>query len=153
MCIRDRYFQSQEKHTPKVRAMVTNIASFEYILTDSEMEALILECNLIKKHRPYYNILLKDDKNYPYIKVTINEDYPKIFLARKMLKDGAKYYGPYTSGFAVREAIDMVSKLYKIPTCNLKLPRDMGKKRSCLNAVSYTHLSCAAGKVNSGKLR
>ena len=129
-----QYFQSQEKHTPKVRAMVTNIASFEYILTDSEMEALILECNLIKKHRPYYNILLKDDKNYPYIKVTINEDYPKIFLARKMLKDGAKYYGPYTSGFAVREAIDMVSKLYKIPTCNLKLPRDMGKKRSCLNA-------------------
>lgn len=129
-----QYFQNQERHAPKVRAMVANIADFEYILTDSELEALILECNLIKKYRPYYNILLKDDKNYPYIKVTIQENYPKIFLSRKMLKDGAKYFGPYTSSAAVREAIDMVSKLYKIPSCQIKLPRDMGKKRACLNA-------------------
>lgn len=129
-----QYFQNQERHAPKVRAMVSNIHDFEYILTDSELEALILECNLIKKYRPYYNILLKDDKNYPYIKVTIQEDYPKIFLSRKMVKDGAKYFGPYTSSAAVREAIDMVSKLYKIPTCQIKLPRDMGKKRACLNA-------------------
>ena len=129
-----QYFQSPERHTPKVRAMVTNIADFEYIITDSELEALILECNLIKKHRPYYNILLKDDKHYPYIKVTIAEEFPKIFLSRKMEKDGAKYFGPYTSSAAVREAIDMVSKLYKIPTCQIKLPRDMGKKRACLNA-------------------
>ncbi len=129
-----QYFQNQERHAPKVRAMVSNIHDFEYIITDSELEALILECNLIKKYRPYYNILLKDDKNYPYIKVTIKEDYPKIFLSRKMLKDGAKYFGPYTSSSAVREAIDMVSKLYKIPTCNINLPKDMGKKRTCLNA-------------------
>ncbi len=129
-----QYFQSPERHTPKVRAMVSNIADFEYIITDSELEALILECNLIKKHRPYYNILLKDDKHYPYIKVTIAEDFPKIFLSRKMEKDGAKYFGPYTSSAAVREVIDMVSKLYKIPTCQIKLPRDMGKKRACLNA-------------------
>lgn len=129
-----QYFQSQERHSPKVRAMVANIADFEYILTDSELEALILECNLIKKYRPYYNILLKDDKNYPYIKVTISEEYPQIFLSRKMQKDGAKYFGPYTSSAAVREAIDTVSKLYRIPSCRIRLPRDMGKKRACLNA-------------------
>ncbi len=129
-----QYFQSPERHTPKVRAMVANIVDFEYILTDSELEALILECNLIKKHKPYYNILLKDDKNYPYIKVTTREDFPKILFARKMERDGAKYFGPYTSSAAVREAIAMVSKLYKIPSCNIVLPRDMGKKRACLNA-------------------
>ncbi|MBR7163774.1 MAG: excinuclease ABC subunit UvrC [Clostridia bacterium] len=129
-----QYFTAVENHTPKVRAMVSNIDSFEYIITDSELEALILECNLIKKYKPYYNILLKDDKHYPYIKVTIRDEYPRIFLARKMLKDGNKYYGPYTSSAAVREAIDMVSKLCKLPTCNLKLPVDMGKKRECLNA-------------------
>ena len=129
-----QYFQSPERHAPKVRAMVANISDFEYILTDSELEALILECNLIKKYRPYYNILLKDDKSYPYIKVTIQDDYPKIFLSRRMVKDGAKYFGPYTSGAAVREAIDMVSKLYRIPSCQIRLPRDMGKKRACLNA-------------------
>ena len=129
-----QYFTAIQNHTPKVRAMVSNIDTFEYIITDSELEALILECNLIKKYKPYYNILLKDDKHYPYIKVTIRDEYPRIFLARKMVKDGNKYYGPYTSSQAVREAIDMVSKLCKLPTCNLKMPQDMGKKRECLNA-------------------
>jgi len=129
-----QYFTAVNNHTPKVRAMVSNIDSFEYIITDSELEALILECNLIKKYKPYYNILLKDDKHYPYIKVTIRDEYPRIFLSRKMVKDGNKYYGPYTSSQAVREAIDMVSKLCKLPTCNLKMPTDMGKKRECLNA-------------------
>lgn len=129
-----QYFTAIHNHTPKVRAMVSNIDTFEYIITDSELEALILECNLIKKYKPYYNILLKDDKHYPYIKVTIRDEYPRIFLARKMIKDGNKYYGPYTSSQAVREAIDMVSKLCKLPTCNLKMPGDMGKKRECLNA-------------------
>lgn len=129
-----QYFTAVEKHTPKVKAMVSNIADFEYIITDSEVEALILECNLIKKHKPYYNILLKDDKHYPYIKVTIRDDFPRIMLARKMVKDGAKYYGPYTSSAVVRELIDMVSKLFKLPTCSLKMPRDMGKKKECLNA-------------------
>ncbi|MBQ2696524.1 MAG: excinuclease ABC subunit UvrC [Clostridia bacterium] len=129
-----QYFTAVENHAPKVRAMVSNIDSFEYIITDSELEALILECNLIKKHKPYYNILLKDDKHYPYIKVTIREPYPRIFLSRKMVKDGNKYYGPYTGSAAVREVIDMVSKLCKLPTCHLKMPEDIGKKRECLNA-------------------
>lgn len=129
-----QYFTAVEKHTPKVRAMVSNIDTFEYIITDSELEALILECNLIKKHKPYYNILLKDDKHYPYIKVTIREDFPQIFLARRMIKDGSRYYGPYTSGAAVREAIDMACKLCKLPTCSLKMPNDMGKRKECLNA-------------------
>ncbi|MBE7010673.1 MAG: excinuclease ABC subunit UvrC [Ruminococcaceae bacterium] len=129
-----QYFTGIQNHTPKVRAMVANIESFEYIITDSEIEALILECNLIKKYKPYYNILLKDDKHYPYIKVTLRDDYPKIFLARKMQKDGSKYFGPYTSSFAVREAINMTCKLFRLPDCNLKMPADMGKKRACLNA-------------------
>lgn len=128
-----QYFQNTEKHAPKVAAMVSKVDTFEYILTDSELEALVLECNLIKKYRPYYNILLKDDKNYPYIKVT-NEDYPRLKLVRKMEKDGGKYFGPYTSSFAVREAIDFACKLFKIPACDIKLPRDLGKKRACINA-------------------
>ncbi len=129
-----QYFTAIDKHTPKVRAMVSNIDTFEYIITDSELEALILECNLIKKHKPYYNILLKDDKHYPYIKVTIRDEYPQIFLTRRMEKDGARYYGPYTSSAAVREAIDMACKLCKLPTCSLKMPADMGRRKECLNA-------------------
>ncbi len=140
-----QYFTAVENHTPKVRAMVSNVDTFEYIITDSEMEALILECNLIKKYKPYYNILLKDDKHYPYIKVTIREPFPRIQLTRKMVKDGNRYYGPYTSSFAVREAIDMVSKLCKLPTCNLKMPEDIGRKKECLNA----HIEqCVAPCVN-----
>lgn len=140
-----QYFTAVENHPPKVRAMVSNVDTFEYIITDSELEALILECNLIKKHKPYYNILLKDDKHYPYIKVTIREPFPRIFLARKMERDGNKYYGPYSGSAAVREVIDMVSKLCKLPTCNLKMPSDMGRKRECLNA----HIEqCTAPCVN-----
>lgn len=129
-----QYFQNTDRHAPKVAAMVARVDSFEYIITDSEMEALILECNLIKKYRPYYNILLKDDKNYPYIKVTVKEPYPKLQFVRKMEKDGAKYFGPYTGGFAVREAMDLACKLFGIPTCEINLPRDLGKKRACINA-------------------
>ncbi len=128
-----QYFQNTEKHPPKVAAMVSKIDTFEYILTDSELEALVLECNLIKKYRPHYNILLKDDKNYPYIKVT-NEDYPRLKFVRKMERDGAKYFGPYQSAASVHEAIDFVCKMFKIPTCDIKLARDMGKKRACINA-------------------
>ena len=128
-----QYFQNPEKHPPKVAAMVSKIDTFEYILTDSELEALVLECNLIKKYRPYYNILLKDDKNYPYVKVT-NEDYPRLKLSRRMEKDGAKYFGPYQSAAMVREAIDFAQKMFKIPSCDIKLPRDLGKKRACINA-------------------
>lgn len=141
-----QYFLNTSSHTQKVRAMVSNIHTFEYIITDSEVEALILECNLIKKYKPYYNILLKDDKNFPYIKVTVNEDYPKLEFTRKLCKDGAKYFGPYMNSFSVRELIDMVNKLYKIPDCNINLPRDIGKKRMCLNA----HINqCVAPCVNN----
>ncbi len=128
-----QYFQNTSKHPPKVAAMVSKVDTFEYIITDSELEALVLECNLIKKHRPYYNILLKDDKNYPYIKVT-NEEFAKIKFSRRMEKDGSKYFGPYTSSAQVREAIDFACKLFKIPDCEIKLPADMGKKRACINA-------------------
>jgi len=98
--------------------MVAHIKEFEYIVTDTELEALILECNLIKKHRPKFNILLKDDKNYPYIKVTMNEDFPRILMTRRVEKDGAKYFGPYTSAYAVRETIDLVKKLFPVKTCS-----------------------------------
>lgn len=129
-----QYFQNTERHAPKVKAMVSRIASFEYILTDSELEALILECNLIKKYRPYYNILLKDDKNYPYIRVTVQETYPRLQFVRKMKKDDAKYYGPYSSSATAREVMDFACKLFQIPTCDILLPRDMGKRRACINA-------------------
>lgn len=128
-----QYFQKTEKHPPKVSAMVSKVETFEYIITDSELEALVLEANLIKKYKPYYNILLKDDKNYPYIKVT-NEEYPRLKFVRKMVRDGAKYFGPYTSAAMVREAIDFACKMFKIPSCEIKLPRDLGKKRACINA-------------------
>jgi excinuclease ABC subunit C len=128
-----QYFQSSKNHPPKVIAMVSNIAEFEYILTDSELEALILECNLIKKHKPRYNILLKDDKHYPYIKVTVNEPYPRVLMTRKLVKDGAKYYGPYTDVSAVKETLQIIKKLYPIRTCRKDL--DYGKvvDRPCLN--------------------
>ena len=129
-----QYFQDTNRHTPKVSAMVSRIDSFEYIITDSELEALILECNLIKKYKPYYNILLKDDKNYPYVKVTLNDDYPKILFSRRMQRDGAKYFGPYTSSSAVKEAIDLCCRIFKIPVCGINISKDMGKKRACINA-------------------
>ena len=128
-----QYFQNSANQTAKTKSMVPHIKEFEYIVNDSEMEALILECNLIKKHRPYYNIMLKDDKMYPYIKVTVNEDYPRIFVTRKYLKDKAKYYGPMTDVSAVRETIDTLYKLFPIRKCNRILPRDIGKERPCLN--------------------
>ncbi|NLL71105.1 MAG: excinuclease ABC subunit UvrC [Epulopiscium sp.] len=128
-----QYFQSSRNHSPKVQKMVPQIKEFEYIVTDSELEALILECNLIKKHRPKYNVLLKDDKNYPYIKITIQEDFPRVFLTRKLTKDKAKYFGPYTDTGAVRETLDLIHKVWPIRSCNRVLPRDIGKERPCLN--------------------
>ena len=113
--------------------MVTHIRRFEYIVTDSELEALVLECNLIKEHRPKYNTMLMDDKTYPFIKVTVNEAYPRVLLSRKMLKDKAKYFGPFTSSQAVRDTIDLIHKLYHVRSCNRNLPRDIGKERPCLN--------------------
>ncbi len=128
-----QYFQSSRNKGVKIEQMVTHIARFEYIITDSELEALVLECNLIKEHRPKYNTMLMDDKTYPYIKVTVNEDYPRVLFSRQLKKDKAKYYGPYTSAGAVKDTIDLIHKLYQIRTCSRSLPRDIGKERPCLN--------------------
>lgn len=128
-----QYFQSSRGKTNKILKMVSNIAWFEYIVTDSELEALILECNLIKEHRPRYNTMLMDDKSYPFIRVTVEEEYPRIMLAREMKKDKAKYFGPYTSSQAVKDIIDLLTKIYKIRTCSRSLPKDIGKGRPCLN--------------------
>ena len=128
-----QYFQSSRNKSAKIEQMVSRIARFEYIVTDSEMEALVLECNLIKEHQPRYNTMLKDDKAYPYIKVTVGEDFPRVMLARTMKKDKNRYFGPYTSAGAVKDTIDLIHKLYKIRTCSRNLPRDTGKERPCLN--------------------
>ena len=128
-----QYFQSSRNKGVKIEQMVTHIARFEYIITDSELEALVLECNLIKEHRPKYNTMLMDDKTYPFIKVTVQEDFPRVLFARQMYKDKAKYYGPYTSAAAVKDTIDLIHKLYGIRTCNRQLPKMQGKERPCLN--------------------
>ena len=127
-----QYFQSGYKRSIKIEHMVSHIAYFEYIITDSELEALVLECNLIKEHRPHYNTMLKDDKSYPYIKVTVQEDYPRILFCRNVKRDKSKYFGPYTSAGAVKETIELMHKVYKIRNCNRLLPRDIGKERPCL---------------------
>ncbi|OXT09064.1 excinuclease ABC subunit C [Thermoanaerobacterium thermosaccharolyticum] len=136
-----QYFQNPANQIPKVRTMVRHIADFEYIVTDTELEALILECNLIKKHKPKYNILLKDDKNYPYIKITVNEDYPRILFTRRVEMDGAKYFGPYSSAFAVRETIKLLRHMFPLRSCNRNIEKDIGKCRECL----YYHIGlCSA---------
>jgi excinuclease ABC subunit C len=128
-----QYFQKSRSKGIKIDQMVTRIKWFEYIITDSELEALVLESNLIKEHRPKYNTMLKDDKSYPFIKVTIGEKYPRVLFARHMKKDKSKYYGPYTSAGAVKDTIELIHKIYKIRTCNRNLPKDIGKERPCLN--------------------
>ena len=127
------YFQNSKNHSEKVRVMVKHIAEFEYIVTDSEMEALILECNLIKKYSPRYNILLKDDKFYPFIKITINDDFPRVFVTRNYSKDGSKYFGPYTNGTAVYETINLINKIFPLRTCKLLIKEGGEKVRPCLN--------------------
>lgn len=148
-----QYFQASGNHSPKVLAMVERIQRFEYIVTDSELEALILECNLIKKFRPKFNILLKDDKTYPYIKVTLNEEYPRVLMTRRILKDGAKYFGPYTNIAAVHETIHVLKKLFPIKSCNRVLPRDIGKSRPCLNFYIHQCLGPCQGDVNKEDYR
>lgn len=148
-----QYFHSSSNHTPKVRAMVSNIAYFEYIVTDSEIEALVLECNLIKKYRPKYNILLKDDKQYPYIKVTMNEMYPRIFMTRRLENDGAKYFGPYMGSTTIKDTIEMVQKVFKPPQCSRKFPQDIGKGRPCLNYHIDNCFAPCTGKVSCEEYR
>ena len=131
-----QYFQSSRNLGIKKEQMVQQIARFEYIITDSELEALVLECNLIKEHRPKYNTMLKDDKSYPFVKVTVNEEYPRVLFARQMKKDKSKYFGPYTSAGAVKDSLELIRKLYHVRTCNRNLPKDIGKERPCL----YYHI-------------
>lgn len=126
------YFRKVNNRGPKIEKMITLIHYFEYIVTDSELEALVLENNLIKEHRPKYNTMLKDDKSYPFMKVTVQEDFPRVLFARQMRRDGAKYFGPYTSAAAVKDTIELVKKLYGIRTCNKSLPKETGKGRPCL---------------------
>ena len=144
-----QYFQSSRNKGVKIEQMVSHISRFEYIITDSELEALVLECNLIKEHRPKYNTMLKDDKSYPFIKVTVQEEFPRVLFARRMKKDKNKYFGPYTSAGAVKDVIDLVRKLYQVRSCNIVLPRDCKKERPCL----YYHMKqCMApcqGNVDS----
>ncbi len=128
-----QYFRASHREGIRKDQMVSLIDRFEYIITDSELEALVLECNLIKEHRPKYNILLKDDKTYPYIKVTLGETYPRVLFSRQMKKDKSQYFGPYTSAGAVKDTIELIRKLYQLRTCNRQLPRDTGKDRPCLN--------------------
>lgn len=136
-----QYFQSSRNKGAKIEQMVTHITRFEYIVTDSELEALVLECNLIKEHRPKYNTMLKDDKTYPFIKVTVNEPYPRVLFSRTMKKDKAKYFGPYTSSTAVKDVIELVRRIYMVRSCNRTLPRDCGRDRPCL----YYHMKqCTA---------
>ena len=131
-----QYFQSSRNKGAKIEKMVTQIARFEYIITDSELEALVLECNLIKEHRPKYNTMLKDDKTYPYVKITIYEEYPRVLFTRQMKKDKSRYFGPYSSAGAVKDTLVLIRKIYHIRTCNRQLPRDTGKERPCL----YYHM-------------
>lgn len=146
-----QYFQSSRNNPPKVNAMVKHIHEFEYIIVDNEVEALILEANLIKKHKPKYNILLRDDKQYPYIKVTTNEPFPRVLKTRRVLKDGAKYFGPYPSAYAVNDTIDIIRNLYPIRTCNRNFEKQGKKTRPCLNYYIGRCLGPCQGNVNKEK--
>lgn len=136
-----QYFRSHKNHSPKVVAMVSHVHRFEYIVTDSEAEALVLECNLIKKYMPKYNILLKDDKHYPFIKITADKEFPKVVMTRKLENDGAKYYGPYLNANVARKSIEMLRRIFGVYTCGRNFPRDIGKGRPCL----YYHMKQCPG--------
>ena len=144
-----QYFQSYKNHSLKVRAMVSHINTFEYIITDTELEALILECNLIKENRPKYNVLLRDDKTYPYIKITLNEEYPRLIKTRKVIKDKSKYFGPYTNIGALNETLEVIHRIYPIRTCSKNIERMAGRgERPCLNYHIERCIGPCTGKVN-----
>ena len=142
------YFRANIGRGPWIDKMVSLIARFEYIVTDSELEALVLENNLIKEYRPKYNTMLMDDKTYPYIKVTMGEDFPRILFSREMKKDKSKYFGPYTSAGAVKDAIELINKLYQLRTCNRVLPREFGQNRPCLNYHIHQCLAPCQGNIS-----
>ncbi len=147
------YFRANIGRGPQIDQMVRQIARFEYIVTDSELEALVLENNLIKEHSPRYNTLLKDDKTYPYIKVTVSEDYPRILFSRLMKKDKSRYFGPFTSAAAVKDTIELINKLYGLRTCNRALPRDIGAERPCLNYHMKQCCGPCTGEVSKEEYR
>ncbi len=147
------YFRDNIGRGPMIDKMVSLIARFEYIVTDSELEALVLENNLIKENSPKYNTLLKDDKTYPYIKVTVGEEYPRILFSRVMKKDKSKYFGPYTSAAAVKDTIELLNKLYQLRTCNRRLPQDIGLERPCLNHHIKQCLAPCQGYVSGRQYR
>jgi len=148
-----QYFRSHTNHSTKVKKMVSNVARFEYMITDSESEALALECNLIKKYKPKYNVLLKDDKHFPYIKVTMGEDWPTLLATRRQENDGAKYFGPYQSMDVIKKNIDILRSIFKIPTCKKTFPRDIGRDRSCLNYQMGKCFAPCLGKVTNEEYR
>ena len=148
-----QYFQPSHSEGLKKDQMVRKIAWFEYIITDSELEALVLENNLIKEHTPKYNTMLRDDKTYPYIKVTLQEQFPRIVMSRKLEKGKAKYFGPYTSALAVKETIELLTSIYKIRTCSRNLPRDIGKERECLNFHIGRCDGVCQGKISADEYR
>ena len=143
-----QYFQPSHDEGIKKKQMVEHIARFEYIITDSELEALVLECNLIKEHTPKYNTMLRDDKTYPYIRVTIGEDFPRVLFSRQLKKDKSRYFGPYTSAGAVKDTIELINKIYQLRTCNRKLPRNIGAERACLNYHIHRCSAPCQGYVN-----
>lgn len=147
------YFRKIVGRGPQIDKMVEQIARFEYIVTDSELEALVLENNLIKEHSPKYNTMLKDDKTYPYIKVTVGEEYPRILFSREMKKDRSRYFGPYTSAASVKDTIELMNKLYQLRTCNRKLPRDIGLDRPCLNYHIKQCLAPCQGYIDKDAYR
>ena len=148
-----QYFQPSHDEGIKKAQMVKQIARFEYIITDSELEALVLECNLIKEHRPKYNTMLRDDKTYPYIRVTLGEDYPRVLFSRQQKKDRSRYFGPYTSAGAVKDTIELINKLYGLRTCNRNLPRDTGKDRPCLNYHIHQCVAPCQGYISKEEYR
>lgn len=147
------YFRASTVKSPKIEKMVSKIARFEYIITDSELEALVLENNLIKEHNPRYNTMLKDDKTYPYIKVTMGEQFPRILFSREMKKDKSKYFGPYSSAAAVKDTIELMNKLYTLRTCNKSLPKECGNDRPCLNYHMKQCLAPCQGNISKEEYR
>ena len=155
-----QYFHSNKNHSTKVKAMVAKIVDFETIVTASEVEALILECNLIKKYRPRYNICLKDDKTYPYLKISLNEKFPRVLVTRRVEKDGSRYFGPYTNSFAVKESLELLRKLFPLRTCKnfparpcleFHIGRCLAPCVNKISAENYSYLVKAVEKFLEGK--
>lgn len=148
-----QYFRSSANLSPRISSMISRVQSFEYIVTSSETEALVLECNLIKEHRPRFNVLMKDDKNYPYIKATINDEFPRIFVTRKIVKDGSKYFGPYADSGEVKETINLITKIFQLRSCDKNLPKETGRGRPCLNYHINQCLAPCQGNIGAKEYR